>query len=121
MLGRLLADTPAEKLHRQTAAARTRIHGPKRGAGRVQERPGGLHRRRPAESPGWRLSTRNRNSFHSSADIVLIWCRFIDHGMQWNVQKNMKKGGILIRFDGHGEGASGLKGAITEIERALRR
>jgi hypothetical protein len=56
---------------------------------------------------------KNRSRFDSSADIIIMWKKFISHSFQSQITTNMKKGARLIRFDG------GLENASKEIERAL--
>lgn len=56
---------------------------------------------------------KNRTTFDSQADIIILWTKFISHSFQTQVTQNMKKGARLIRFNG------GLESAAREIERAL--
>jgi hypothetical protein len=122
MLGRILAEVPAEKVHRQQVAAtqpqpvklpRIALVGFKneQGAFIVD----GLRGRAKVE-----IIDKNRSHFESSADIILMWARFVSHSMQDQIKKNMKVGARLITHN-YDDRPSGLKAAVTELGKALAR
>jgi hypothetical protein len=114
MLSRLLAELPTEKLRRQQqekAAAPAKLPqvafvGFK--ADQIAIVVDSLRGRIRVD-----VIDKNRSRFDSSADIIIMWKKFISHSFQSQITANMKKGARLIRFDG------GLENASKEIERAL--
>jgi hypothetical protein len=114
MLSRLLAELPTEKLRRQQqekAAAPAKL---------PQVAFVGFKAEQIAivvDSLRGRIRVdvidKNRSRFDSSADIIIMWKKFISHSFQSQITANMKKGARLIRFDG------GLENAAKEIERAI--
>ena len=114
MLSRLLAELPAEKLRRQQqekAAAPAKLPqvafvGFK--ADQIALVVDKLRGRIRVD-----VIDKNRSRFDSSADIIIMWKKFISHSFQSQITTNMKKGARLIRFDG------GLENAAKEIERAI--
>jgi len=114
MLSRLLAELPTEKLRRQQqekAAAPVKL---------PQVAFVGFKAEQIAivvDSLRGRIRVdvidKNRSRFDSSADIIIMWKKFISHSFQSQITANMKKGARLIRFDG------GLENAAKEIERAI--
>lgn len=123
MLGRILAEMPAEKVHRQQVAAtqpqlikvpRVALVGFKsdQGAFVVDQ----LRGKAKVE-----IIDKNRSHFESSADIVLMWARFVSHAMQDQIKKNIKVGARLIIHNQYDDRPAGLKAAVVELERALAR
>jgi hypothetical protein len=114
MLSRLLAELPAEKLRRQQqekAVAPAKLPqvafvGFK--SDQIALVVDKLRGRIRVD-----VIDKNRSRFDSSADIIIMWKKFISHSFQSQITTNMKKGARLIRFDG------GLENASKEIERAL--
>lgn len=123
MLGRILAEMPAEKVHRQQLAAsqpqpaklpRIALVGFKadQGAFVADELKG---------KAKIEIVDKNRSHFESSADIVLMWARFVSHAMQDQIKKKMKLGAKLIIHNQYDDRPAGLKAAVGELERALAR
>ena len=114
MLSRLLAELPSEKLRRQQqekAAAPAKLPqvafvGFK--ADQIAIVVDKLRGRIRVD-----VIDKNRSRFDSSADIIIMWKKFISHSFQDQITTNMKRGARLIRFDG------GLDNAAREIERAI--
>jgi phosphoserine phosphatase len=114
MTTRLLADLPQEKIRRQLQEKPAPVRLPQVAfAGFKAEQIAIV-----AESLHGRIRIdvvdKNRSTFDSQADIIMLWTTFISHSFEAQVVKNMKKGARLIRFSG------GLGTATKEIERALR-
>jgi hypothetical protein len=115
MLSRLLSELPQEKIRRQLqekAAAPARL---------PQVAFVGFKAEQiaiVADSLRGRIRIdvidKNRSRFDSSAEIIIIWTKFISHSFEAQVIQNMKKGARLIRFSG------GLEAASREIDRAIR-
>jgi hypothetical protein len=114
MTTRLLSELPQEKIRRQLQEKPAPARLPQVAfVGFKAEQIGIV-----AESLRGRIRIdvidKNRNTFDSQADIIMLWTTFISHSFEAQVVKNMKKGARLIRFSG------GLGMAAKEIERALR-
>ena len=122
MLGRLLSQLPAEKIIQQqkaiggqtTRLPHVTLVGFKADQGAFVA--DALKGRARIE-----IIDKNRKRFESGAEIIVMWARFVDHGIQASIKANMKPTARLIVHNAHDEHAGGLKAAINEIKRALDR
>ena len=122
MLGRILADMPAEKLHRQQQAIATVVDKlPRVCLVGFKQDQGAFLGDALRNKAKVEVYNKNRTRFESNADIVVVWGRFVDHALKNSVTKNHKPGGIVIYHDNHDEGGRGLRAALVEIERVLHR
>jgi hypothetical protein len=114
MTTRLLAELPQEKIRRQLQEKPAPVRLPQVAFVGFKADQIGI----VAESLRGKIRIdvidKNRSTFDSQADIIMLWTTFISHSFEAQVIKNMKKGARLIRFSG------GLGTAAKEIERALR-
>jgi len=113
MTTRLLAELPQEKIRRQLQEKPAPVRLPQVAfVGFKADQIGII-----ADSLRGRIRIdiidKNRNTFDSQADIIILWTKFISHSFDSQVARNMKKGARLIRFNG------GLENAAREIERAI--
>jgi hypothetical protein len=113
MLSRLLAEMPQEKIRRQLQEKAAPARLPQVAfvgfkADQIAIVADSLRGRIRLD-----VIDKNRSTFESQADIIILWTKFISHSFQTQVTLNMKKGARLIRFNG------GLETAAREIERAL--